>query len=265
MNALREDLSALGFSFDAASGCYWRGGMAFIEERRWARFQLTPAAGLASDRLSDHRGQPGLWRWVEDGADLHRVFEMRHEWLSPSGDGEDLAEESEGARLAAFLEWASATAGGSVPEGWQPPAQELVDGWFTKALLTVQTGHCLRQGEWIRESGRLALRFPIHPRVPETLPESRREWLRAVLLDAQDQHYLVRLESDGVAVSAVVDLSGAPHFLLPTLTLSALTGLRATVSALAETVELLTDADVASVALATPPPTVSPQLKGTTA
>ena len=189
---------------------------------------------------------------------------MRSEWLSPSRDGENGADESEESPLAAFVEWAAATAQGILPAGWQPPARELMEGWFDKALLTVQTGHCLRQGEWIREPGRLALRFPIHPRVPETLPEAHREWLRAVLLDAHDQHYLVRLETDGIVVSAIVDLGGAPHSLLPTLTLAALTGLRATVSALAETVELLTDADVASVALATPPPIVSPQLKGST-
>jgi hypothetical protein len=64
------------------------------------------------------------------------------------------------------------------------------------------------------------------------------------------------------AVFGTVDLSGAPHPLLPALTLAALTGLRATVSALAESVELLADADVASVILSGPPDQAPSHEKG---
>jgi hypothetical protein len=263
MNMLPHQLAELGFVSDAGNGCHRRNGLAFFVGPRWSRFQLAPGHDAApADRLHADSSRPGLWRWVVADGQPRRLFDLRTEWLAGAGDDEDADDAPEAAPLPVLLGWAEAAARGELPADWQPPARETVEKWFAKSLLSLQAGRCLRQGELVHQPGCLALRFPVHPNLPAPLPEARRQWLRAVLLEAQDNHHLIRLEMTDAAVFATVDLSGAPHFLLPDLTLAALTGLRATVSALAETVELLADADVASAILSGPPDQAPPHEKG---
>jgi hypothetical protein len=111
---------------------------------------------------------------------------------------------------------------------------------------------------------RLVLRFPILPVLPASLPELRRRWLRQVLRDAQTHGRLVRLgygqAANEPAVLAECDLTGAPATLLRPMILVCLECLRYCVGGLAETVEFLADATVASRALELCPlPETQPQ------
>jgi len=197
-------------------------------------------------------GQPALWKQVSAGDDVSRVFELPWPvWdaaLSAEADGEANA-------LEECLHWALTTADSLSLPDWQPPTRALVESWFKPEDLTVVAGALLRQGEFILESDRFALRFPLVPEIPDDLPASRLAWLRALLEEAQNRWHLVRLgfarDHDGVlSAVAEVDLTGVPHEIAEDLFVFSLEALRWVVQWLGETTDWLADAAVASELLA---------------
>ena len=199
----------------------------------------------------------GLWKRVGPGVEARRVFILpRRIWADAASA--DVSFEDETTVLDQCLQWALATAEGTVPPTWQPPARAEVESWFKPEQLTVVAGSLLRQGEVICEPGELAIRFQLLPELPPDLPESRRAWLRALLDEAQDHWHLVRLsvatDGDGhSSVMAEVDLTGVPHELAQDLFVISLEALRWVVQWLGETTDWLADVTVASELLAVCP------------
>jgi hypothetical protein len=137
------------------------------------------------------------------------------------------------------------TLDGNVPEGWQSPPLEEVQSWIPRGGLTVQFGRVLRQGSLLHDQRRLAIRFPVVPVVPESLPGARRAWLREILVEAQTRARMARLGwTDSGGVAAEVDFSGAPRAALERLFVSGLTSVRWLVEWL-EPADFIVDASLA--------------------
>jgi hypothetical protein len=186
---------------------------------------------------------------VAERSGTRRVFELPDTVLALAHDG--CADEEEDP-FTTCLTWALTTADGKVPEGWQPETAESLEALVPKNRLTVLAGTSVRQGELIHTPDRLALRFPIVPVMPLNLPTLRLAHLRAALGDAQNRWSLIRLGLAGIPPSSVlaeIDLTGAPAIALGALISAGLDSLHNVVSRLVETSEVLTDAEVASVAL----------------
>jgi len=190
-------------------------------------------------------GWPGLWKQVGGERGRRNVFETPAALASAGAELEEMLEADGGVALAT-IDWALASANGDIREDWLPPARELVAATMPPGALTVQAGCVLRQGELILEQDRWALRFAILPCVPAGLPAERRHALDLLAADAQSQFRMIRVgwaeQSDGAALVAVVDLTGAPYAEL--LFLTGLEGLTQAVARLVETADLLADATV---------------------
>ncbi len=242
-----EALVRAGFAANG-DGRYHHEKISFRNEGRW--LQLETVTDPPPPDLVRDLGRPGLWKHIGGGQAGRRVFEIPAAAVR-SGDETEWSDEANAASPDAFLSWALASAKDGVAPGWQPPARELVESWLTPGALTVQAGPMVRQGELILTPERWAVRFLILPVVPADLPFVRRDWLRAILNDAQTLWRLVRLgfasEGENLAVACEVDFTGAPAS--EDLFLAGLHGVRHVVAALVETVELLADATIASEAL----------------
>jgi hypothetical protein len=242
-----EALVRAGFAMNG-DGHYHRDKTSFRNEGRW--LQLETVTSPPPPDLVRDLGRPGLWKHIGEGQAGRRVFEFPATAVCPDDEAE-WSDEPTPARLDAFLAWALASEKDGVAPGWQPPARALVESWLMPGALTVQAGPIVRQGELILTPDRWAVRFLILPVVPADLPFVRRDWLRAVLSDAQTLWRLVRLgfasEGENLAVACEVDFTGAP--VSENLFLAGVHGVRHVVGTLAETVELLSDATIASQAL----------------
>ena len=232
----REDLTKLGFVSDGGTNRYRRGGLIFDTDDRWSELRATNGSPPPAP-LREPLGTPGLWKWVAD----RRVFDLPPAVIAP-------AEDEFGATttpLGGCLEWALQTAAGKLPEGWQTPDRVEVESWIPRAGLTVQFGRVVRQGTLHHASGRLALRFPILPRVPADLSPNKHMWLEEILMDGQSRSRLVRIAfTTNGSVEAEVDLSGAPHAVIENLFRTGLESLRWIVEWL-EPVDFLVDAGAA--------------------
>jgi len=246
----REALPHAGFAANG-DGLWHYDNITFRRDGRWLLLETT--SNPAPPDLLRDLGRPGLWKRVAQGPVGLRIFEFPVEICSE----EEAALDDDETNLSpeAFLAWALATAKDGTPPGWQPPPRALVESWLPQGALTVQAGAFVRQGELVLSPERWAVRFPILPVVPVDLPVARREWLRAVLGDAQTLWRLVRLgfagEGENLAVLAEAEFTGAPSS--ENLFLAGVNGVRHVVAALAETVEVLGDATIASQALALGP------------
>jgi hypothetical protein len=210
MNALlHDDLAELGFAF--ADGRWRRNGTAFATDGRWSLLQThTDATGF--DPLKTKLGQPGLWKPLRagNGATL-RVFDLPPSMFSADSD-DTFSDAEPGWPVKACVRWALDTADGRLPDGWQSPPRAEVESWIPRGGLTVQFRSVLRQGSLHHGPDRLALRFPVVPRLPADLPAHRRAWLREILCDAQSRARMARLGvGAGGGIEAEVDLSGAPR------------------------------------------------------
>ena len=223
-----------------------RSDLELVVAGHWVTVRTTaPQAGL--DPLQSHVGRPGLWKVVADRAD--GLVRCEFDLLAALVDGSDVDADGGEALLADCLRWAAQTADGRRADGWEPPPRAEVESWIPAGGLSLQCGRFVRQGTLHHGPGRLALQFPVVLSVPETLSPPRRAWLRRMLLAAQLQWRMVRLEQpDGGAANAVVDLSGAPHAALPGLIETGLECLRCVVRWL-EPADFVVDAAVASCAI----------------
>jgi hypothetical protein len=236
------DLVALGFR-RRETGAYRRNGTLFTPGRGWITIEESPESAN-DDPLTGQLGRPGLWKCIRSAGGVRRLFELPETALAAP---EPESDEEPRSPLRACVEWALATAGGSLSDGWQPPPYAEVESWIPIGRLTLQLGPLLRQGELIHAPNRLALRFPIVSAIPVALPEARRAWLRELLADAQERWRLVRvgLTADETAALAEVDLSCCPHAVLEGLFRTGLDALRWVVEWLVKSADFLADADAA--------------------
>jgi len=200
----------------------------------------------SADPLRGWLGRAGLWKCTTEGNESRCRFDLPPEAVLPEDDGYD---EAAPAAWEAALAWAMATADGRTPEGWHAPLLEDLGQPTTEII--VQHDRFVRHGRLVRSDHALTLRVPILGRPRTDLPESRKEYLDELLIDAQNRWRMVRvgLDSPDASVEAEVNLSGAPHAVMETLVRTAKDALCWFVIWLVGSVDLLADPAVASEAL----------------
>ncbi|MHC4415955.1 MAG: hypothetical protein ACYS0G_11785 [Planctomycetota bacterium] len=250
------DLTEAGFQ-RSRGGLYRRNGFAVSVDRGWLCVQ-SGRATRSADPLRGMVGRPGLWRWVDDGSGWCRqVFELPHvAWADRAADDTTGDRPRPG---GACIDWAVATAAGAPPQGFSPPPPAHVEQLIPEGSKAVCAGEIVRACEVVSAPGRLALRCPLVSSIPDDLPEPRREWLEATILDAQRFWRMVRVGIDGEPPSVVaeVDLTGAPVAILGSLVPAAVDALRWVVAWAAKTAAVIVS-DVESKALAVGPVRAKP-------
>ena len=250
-------LGARGFARVGRSYC--KDGLSFVCRGRWFAFTEQPASAEPWS-LSCGMGQPGLWKWIQNGAPLHRVFELPA-WVIGENPEEDRRDESGPASFDNLVDWVLASRDGTVPREWRLPDEKLVGSWLGHGALTVQSKGCVRQGDLILRPGCWALRMPVLHRLPDELPQHRRAAFTELVADAQRHWAMVRIGAPAdlspAALVAEVDFTGAPHSEL--LFSAGLDAIKHAVAWLAEAAEVLTDPAILIQCLAsaafTPTPT----------
>lgn len=251
----------LGFVAEDGFSRFRQNGVALEAGGDW--WTLRTAAGNSStDVLRGQLGKVGLWKLTtgHNGDGPRRVFDLPGTAFC-QGESQDAFDEEEGTAspFEASLRWALDTARGSIVEGWQPPSRAEIETWIPPSGLTVQTARFVRQGTLEHGAGRLALRIPIVPVIPPDLSAARKEWLREILVDAQDRWRMVRIGiTERAGVDAEVDFSGAPHSALPVVFLKGLESLRWTVRWLVESADFLVNASLACRAIEVCPTRAEP-------
>jgi hypothetical protein len=225
-------------------------GLTFATSGRW-HVLSEECNGADKWPASRSMGQPGLWKWVQNGALPHRVFEIPA-WVVSDQPEDDRLDASGPAAFESLVAWALETRDGRVPPGWLMPAADTVKSWIPRGALTVQAKGHVRQGELILRPDCWALRMPVVPSLAEDLPEPRRLALEGLVHEAQRHWAMVRLgvpaDASPASLMAEVDITGAPHSEL--LFSAGLDALRHLVAWLVETADVLADPTVAIVCLA---------------
>jgi hypothetical protein len=249
--------------FTPAAGGYERAGLRVCPAQDWWTLEYRPddesLTSQAGDARPDRIGQAGAWKWVAQDRAFRLLLALPASLFTVETDEICWDAGTPVTAADALLRWAHETAAGVSLTGWTAPLRKVVESWFSREQLTVVAGPLLRQGEVIREPGRLALRFPILSQVPGDLPPARLAWLRALLEEAQDRSHLVRCgflpapDGAGQVAIAEVDLTGVPPVASEILFVTALEALRGAVQWLGEPADWLADPNVASELLAVCP------------
>jgi hypothetical protein len=228
----------------------WHGnGLEFQTAGSWLQFKTDWPAN--ADPLSDHLAKPGLWKPVRAGRQLRRVFNVQESVVGAS-EHAALLDETERKPFESLLDWAADTAAGVAPVDWALPGRDAIDACLPKARLTIVHRSYTRQVELIHAAGRLALRGTLLSKLPVELPEFRLRWLRALLLEAQDDNHLVRLglarDRGQTAVVTEIDLTGVPAALFEPMLSTSLDALR-WVALLVESADFIAETGTVSRAL----------------
>jgi len=189
--------------------------------------ELNPLSG---DRLT------GLWKYSTAPREGKRRFDLPLSEITSQGPWS-----AEGnALLGEALAWPLATAGGTTGE-WSPPSEAEIP--LSDSDMIVQCGRFIRHGRLLRGDHDLRIRMPIIDGLADNLDKARRQWLRALLLDAQNRWRMVRILCDEphCSVEAEIDLTGAPHGAIPGMMRIGTDVLRGLVSWLIDSVDLLAD------------------------
>lgn len=236
--------------FESGEDGWRRNGLGFCNAGSWLHFET--AWPDKADPLSDHVGEPALWKPVRAGHQLRRVFTVQ-ESLVRASEGAAVLDETDRSPFECIIDWALATADGVAPIGWALPERETINACLPKMRLTIVHCSYTRQVELIHAPGRLALRVSILSNLPAELPELRLRWLRVLLLETQDDNHLVRLgfarDRDQTAVVAEIDLTGVPAALLEPMISTSLDALRWVASLLVESADFIAEAGMVSRAL----------------
>jgi hypothetical protein len=244
--SVREDVLRR-HGFKSTPGGWQRAEIAFGVTGSWLVFT---APALQTSKSLPDLGAVGLWKSFGHDGQAQRVFAVREDWIR---DDDLLLADEDRSLFDYLVEWALATAHGSLPVGWAAPERARIDACLDKGRLTLVHRSFTRQMQILDAPDRLALRLPLLLHLPATLPEARWHWLRALLLEAQNTHHLFRLgfarEGTQTSVIAEVDLTGVPLLLLELLISTSCDALRWVVARLIESADFLAQADVASRAL----------------
>jgi hypothetical protein len=224
---------------------YRKDGLTFARSGQWCFFT---DENIESETclLSRDLGQPGLWKGIQNGRPPYRIFEIPAWAISEPGE-DDHWDATGPAAFDKLVDWALATRHGQLPVGWVPPDADLVKSWLSSQALTVERKGYARQGEWILNSNRWALRLPILPRLPEDLPAARRHALDELIREGQHHWSMVRMgvpaDLAPATMVAEVDFTGAPPS--EPLFSAGLDALKHGVAWLVETADVLADPKVA--------------------
>ncbi len=225
---------ALGFS-PRGVGEYILDEMTLGIEAAWATFEMPQPLSAELNPLSGAR-LTGLWKYSTAPREVKRRFDLplseivsQGPW-SPEGN----------ALLGEAMAWPLATAGGTTGE-WTPPPEAEIP--LSDSELIVQCGRFIRHGRLLRGDRDLRIRVPIIDGPAYGLGKARRQWLRALLFDAQNRWRMVRILCDEphCSVEAEIDLTGAPHGAIGSMMRIGTDVLRGLVSWLIDSVDLLAD------------------------
>ena len=231
VNQFKSVLVETGFSLNPGSEGDTSNPIRTAFDDQWIEL-ISNLSPNISDPLDALIGRPGLWKLVTDRDDqLWKIFELPNAIVTENHpDCETLFEEAT-SPFPAVLQWAKDTINGQQPLGWRCPSKRSIRELYSDGSLTVHCGPFARQGELVCTAKRLALRFPLIIHLSDDLPKSSYDWLRTLLIDAQNRWRLVRIglrsASTVPSVQAEVDLTGAPRSVLPGLMTVALSALHA--------------------------------------
>ncbi len=230
--ALEDDLAAAGFSRGKGCRGYTLDGLTFRLDDSWPILETGPQK-TSTDPLLELASRPGFWKCVTKNGRVCARFDLPPSVICPPETGLEDPRGDGASPFLSMLKWALGTADGSVPTGWLAPECEDPMGMIPRNGLTVQIGVHARQGRPVMEPALFALQVPILSDLPEDLAERRKNWLRWILIEAQNRWRLVRIVFTGHGsvprVYAEANLTGVPHSLLPELIPVALTALRSAV------------------------------------
>jgi hypothetical protein len=234
---------ALGYPL-GRTGERVRNGFALRFERGW--LALVERKRPAGDPLRAALGAPGLWRGLRDGRGWNFVFDIPP-LVAAEGEGGSVEEQP----FAVLLDWAAATAGGTLAGGATPPPREELESWAPPARRSVRAGAHIAQVDVVAEPTRLALVIPALVRIPAGVSPARVAWLGELCHDAQDRWRMVRfgIDDEAACVRAEVDLTGAPADRLQPLFELALAALTWSAERVLPALALVTDPGVESQAL----------------
>jgi hypothetical protein len=249
MNTLEQQLAVAKFK-PSGNGQFRRSKLKLQTQDGWAALLGSPRG---DDPLDKILGAPGLAKHQMVAGKLRRVIDLPLQRLIDGAEADawpsDSEQQDHAGPATLGVEWAVATLAGKLDAGWQPPPTSEVDAWLDPHKLIFRSGAVVRQGELVCETGRLAVRLALAPRVPDDLPEARRAWLRDVLVAAAQRHRMVRIgleqQHDFQRVVAEVDFSGAPHAILPPLVTTGVAALRCAVAWSIHSVDFLVDPNLA--------------------
>jgi hypothetical protein len=240
----QEALGRVGF--EVWDGSFRLNGFRFALEGNWG-ILVDTRSRAPEDCLRDAVDELGLWKWVRKGGQLRRVFEVG--WPGWCEGDEALR------AVEVLLRWALGVASGAGERTAPQTSLLYPPNWTETVPLRIQRSTIVREGYWVNRLGRLSARIPVLLEIPSDVPAERRQWMEALLLDAQDRWRLVRFgivqEKQHETAIASVDLTGGPSF--TDLISASVEALKAGVAWLAESAEMLADLRVASRMLAESP------------
>lgn len=209
-------------------------GFAVVEEAGWLVLQERDVR--RGDPLRDGFGLPGLWRSVPLGPGcFQRVFELPRFSARGGFYPEPYPEpypDPDRDLDAELLDWAAATADGTLRGEPELPTAEEIQAWVPPERRRIRAGSRVAQVEVVCSPDRIALQVPVLVRIPQDLSKSREAWLASLCHDVQRGFRLVRfgIDDEGSCVRAEVDLTGAPSDSAPGLFELALASLQASAS-----------------------------------
>lgn len=243
---LAKDLEALGFSSERGGYRRHPSGVVFAADGRRPHLE-TACRGTNTDPLLHQLGRPGLWKAVKgENGRIVRVFDLPLAAMRDVDGRSDLdIDEEIVSPFYSLVDWALRTVDGEAPTGWRLPPRDELEVLMPSEALTVQCGTEARQGELTYEPSCLALRYALARDVREDLPRARSDWLREVLLSAQNYWQIARVgfvgDASNPSVLAEADLTGVPHSLLDRVLEDALAALKCLVQWIVRSVAFLVD------------------------
>lgn len=233
---IAETLQSMGFRRLRQPSRFRRSDLLVEINGGWCT--LSRRATKEDDPLENQIGRPGLWRVAprvrKRGGRQMYSFEFDVPLSALAAEPVELEDGMAADPIIPVFDWAQATFAADSTVDAVLPSRAEIESMLDPEASAVQTGPFVRQVTLCRDRGRLALRCPILQRWPESpLPESRRDWLRHVLLAAQRRWRMVRVgfgAEETAAVVAEIDLTGAPPGALEALFQSGRDALRCVVA-----------------------------------
>jgi hypothetical protein len=240
-----SELLSIGFSTMQDGHCYTLDGITLRVEEKWIHLE-TISLPASVDPLIYQMGKPGLWKCVTTKENrIRRLFEFPLSVATTTEHAVGDEIKNGMSPLKEMVSWARTTVNGNRTKSWHPPSHQEMNALIIDQGLTVQCDSHALQGELVCESNCLALRFPIVLGIPHEICESRNYWLRRLLIDAQNRWKMVRVgfsgDHSGKSAQVEVNLTGAPHAVLPDIVSVALAALRAAVAWMVPSAVFLVD------------------------
>lgn len=209
-----QSLLKLGFR-RSSIGDYTFDNIRIKMDSSWMTIEKSLLQKSDVDPLQDQLSYPGLWKYVSEDDILKIRFDLPLSILNFSKEND--SDKTLTSVFEATLTWAISTSDRRL-NSWSVASLENTT-LSKKEEFIVQHDQFIRRGYLVCEDHVLALRIPISDHVPAELEIIRRNWLHAILLEAQNRLRMVRFRQllQGGPIEAEIDLSGTPSVLVESL------------------------------------------------